>query len=222
MRSEVAVNEAATLIALAAMIACSASASARPVRLLSLNNELATLSKYNPCSRSPTTLLCLSFLHPSEQLCGVEDARQRSVILNITMAAAAVDVGYLAASYSAPEATFHSLLTAPTVELVQSLLTHVEAKARAYDDLQSEKLRSDVELETAVQSGERRARALKAAAEKAQKEAEELRQKAAQEGSCAITVIAPPYMLIHPHRECPAAGREGAARPPDHKHQLGF
>ncbi|KAJ4371273.1 Protein mlp1 [Neocucurbitaria cava] len=99
------------------------------------------------------------------------------------MAAAAVDVGYLAASYSAPEATFHSLLTAPTVELVQSLLTHVEAKARAYDDLQSEKLRSDVELETAVQSGERRARALKATAEKAQKEAEELRQRATQEES---------------------------------------
>ncbi|CAO2655700.1 Nn.00g045030.m01.CDS01 [Neocucurbitaria sp. VM-36] len=97
------------------------------------------------------------------------------------MAAAAVDVGYLAASYSVPETTFHSLLSEPTVELVQSLLTQIEVKARAYDDLQSEKIRTDVELEAAVQSGEQRARALKATAEKAQNEAKELRQKVAQE-----------------------------------------
>jgi nucleoprotein TPR len=98
------------------------------------------------------------------------------------MAAVAVDVGYLAASYSIPEATIHSLLSAPTVELVQSLLTQIEAKAREFEDLQSEKLKVDVELDNAVQSGEQRARTLKLAAEKAQKEAEELRQKVTQEG----------------------------------------
>ncbi|RAR08952.1 filament-forming protein [Stemphylium lycopersici] len=91
--------------------------------------------------------------------------------------AAAVDVGYLAASYSVPETTFQSLLSAPTTELVQTLLTQIEAKARAYDDLQSEKIRTHVELEAAVQGGEQRARTLKATAEKAQNEAEELRQK---------------------------------------------
>ncbi|USP81523.1 Protein MLP1 -like protein [Curvularia clavata] len=93
------------------------------------------------------------------------------------MAAATVDVGYLAASYSVPETTLQSLLSEPTVELVQTLLTQIEAKARAYDDLQSEKIRIDVELEAAVQAGEQRARSLKATAEKAQKEAEELKQK---------------------------------------------
>jgi nucleoprotein TPR len=97
--------------------------------------------------------------------------------------AAAVDVGYLAASYSVPETTLHSLLSEPTVELVQTLLIQIEAKARAYDDLQSEKIRTDVELEAAIQGGEQRARTLKATAEKAQKEAEELKKKLVQEGT---------------------------------------
>lgn len=99
------------------------------------------------------------------------------------MAAAAVDVGYLAASYSVPETTIQSLLSDPTVELVQSLLVQIEAKAREFEDLQSEKLKADVELDNAVQSGEQRARTLKAAADKAQKETAELRQKVAQEGT---------------------------------------
>jgi len=99
------------------------------------------------------------------------------------MATAAVDVGYLAASYSVPETTIQSLLSEPTVDLVQWLLVQIEAKAREFEDLQSEKLKADVELDNAVQSGEQRARALKAAADKAQKETEELRQKATQEGT---------------------------------------
>lgn len=101
------------------------------------------------------------------------------------MAAATVDVGYLAASYSVPEPTLQSLLSGPTVELVQSLLVQIEAKAREYDELKSEKLRSDVELENAIHEGETRQRALKASADKALKEVEELRQKLSQEGKCA-------------------------------------
>jgi nucleoprotein TPR len=107
------------------------------------------------------------------------------------MAAATVDAGYLAASYAVPETTLQSLLSQPTVELVQSLLTQIEAKARAYDDLQSEKVRIDVELEAAVQGGEQRARTLKATAEKAQKEAEELKKKLVQEGRDDIDTISP-------------------------------
>ena len=99
------------------------------------------------------------------------------------MAAAAVDVGYLAASYSIPETRFQSLLSEPTVELVQSLLVQIEAKAREYDDLKSEKIKVDVELEAAVQGGDTRARTLKAAADKAQKESEQLQQKLAREGA---------------------------------------
>ncbi len=97
------------------------------------------------------------------------------------MAAAAVDVGYLAASYAIPDTTIESLLSAPTIELVQSLLTQIEQKAHSYDDLQSEKIRADVELEAAVQAGEQRARTLKTAADAARKEAGELQQKLTQE-----------------------------------------
>lgn len=99
------------------------------------------------------------------------------------MAAPAVDVGYLAASYSVPETTLQSLLSGPTVELVQSLLVQIEAKAREHDDLQSEKIKVDVELEAAVQDGDGRARTLKAAADRAQKEAAQLQQKLAREGA---------------------------------------
>ena len=100
------------------------------------------------------------------------------------MAAAAVDVGYLAASYAVPETNLESLLSAPTIELVQSLLVQLEAKARQYDDLRSEKLRSEVELETALRDTESRARTLKATADKAVKDADELRQQLAQQGRC--------------------------------------
>jgi nucleoprotein TPR len=96
--------------------------------------------------------------------------------------AAAVDVGYLAASYSVPETTIQSLLSTPTTELVQSLLAQIEAKARDFEDLQSDKLKAEVELDNAVQAGDQRARTLKTAADKAQTEAAELRQKLAQEG----------------------------------------
>lgn len=99
------------------------------------------------------------------------------------MAAAAVDVGYIAASFEIPESTLRSLLSAPTVELVQSLLLQIEAKVRDYDDLKSEKIKVDVELEAAVQGGDARARSLKAATDKAQKETEQLQQKLAREGA---------------------------------------
>ncbi|KAL1600410.1 Protein mlp1 [Paraconiothyrium brasiliense] len=98
------------------------------------------------------------------------------------MAATAVDVGYIAASYAIPERSIQSLLSEPNVELVQSLLVQIEAKAREYDELQSEKLRADIENETTVRAGEARARALQATADRAVKDAEELRQQLAQKG----------------------------------------
>lgn len=100
------------------------------------------------------------------------------------MAATAVDPGYIAASYAVPETSIQSLLAEPTVELVQSLLTQIEAKAREFDELQSEKLRADIENETAVRAGEARIRTLQATADKAVKDADELRQQLAQKGTC--------------------------------------
>lgn len=98
------------------------------------------------------------------------------------MAAPAVDVGYVAASYAVPETNIQSLLAEPTVELVHSLLVQIEAKAREFDNLQSEKLRADIENEAAVRAGEARARTLQATADKAVKDAEELRQQLARKG----------------------------------------
>lgn len=110
------------------------------------------------------------------------------------MAAAAIDIDYLAASYSVPETDIQSALAEPSVELVRSILAHVEAKAREFDDIRSEKLRSDVELEAAVHSADTRARTLKATADKAVKEADELREKLAHEGITPRRAIRPRAM----------------------------
>jgi nucleoprotein TPR len=137
------------------------------------------------------TRLSFVFLFTGDNRSTLEDARRYPINPLHNMAAATVDVGYLAASYTVPETTLQSLLSEPTIDLVQSLLTQIEAKARAYDDLQSEKIRTDVELGAAVQGGEQRARMLKATAEKAQKEAEELKQKLVQEGRDGTVTISP-------------------------------
>jgi nucleoprotein TPR len=105
------------------------------------------------------------------------------------MAAAAVDVGYLAASYSVPASTLQSLLSTPTIELVQSLLVQIEVRARGYDDLKSDKLRSDLELENIVRGNETRQKALKATADKALKELEELRAKYSEQGTSNMSGI---------------------------------
>ena len=98
------------------------------------------------------------------------------------MAAATIDTPYIAASFNVPEPTIQSLLDNPTVELVQVLLEQLESKAREYDAISADKLRSDVGLENAVRTGEARARALKASLDKALKEVEELRTKVNNEG----------------------------------------
>lgn len=102
------------------------------------------------------------------------------------MAAATIDTPYIAASFNVPEPTLHSLLEAPTVELVQVLLEQLESKAREYDSITAEKLRSDVELENAVRTGEVRARALKSSLDKALKEVEQLRTKINDEGKFVL------------------------------------
>ena len=61
-----------------------------------------------------------------------------------------IDVSYIAASYPVPETTFQSLLAKPTVELVQSLLVQIKARAREYNNLNSEKIKVDVKLEAAL------------------------------------------------------------------------
>ncbi|KAF4312817.1 Prefoldin [Botryosphaeria dothidea] len=97
------------------------------------------------------------------------------------MATAAIDTAYIAAAYSVPEPTLQTLLDAPTTELVQQLLAKIESRAHEFDEVKAEKLRSDVELENAVRTGDSRARALKASVDKNLKELEEVRKKLNEE-----------------------------------------
>lgn len=104
------------------------------------------------------------------------------------MAAATVDTAYLAASYSISETTIASLLDSPTRELVQSLLQQLEIKAKEFEQVQAEKLRSDVELENAVRGTESRTRSLKASVDKGLKENAELRTKLNDAGTSSGTL----------------------------------
>lgn len=98
------------------------------------------------------------------------------------MAAAAVDLGYLSTHLGVPETTLSTVTTNPSVDLVNSVLEAVIAKAREYDTLYSEKLQVDIELENAVRSTEARCQSFKATADKALKDVEEIRQKLQDEG----------------------------------------
>src|SRR5690349_18134729 len=96
--------------------------------------------------------------------------------------AAVVDVGYLSSHLGVAQETITTAASEPTAELVQAILAAVVVKAREYDDLYSDKLQVDIELENAVRGSEARCQSFKATAEKALKEVEELRRKLQQEG----------------------------------------
>ncbi|PGG99072.1 hypothetical protein AJ79_08706 [Helicocarpus griseus UAMH5409] len=93
------------------------------------------------------------------------------------MATAAVDIPFLSSHYSIPETTLTSLSQSPTVELVNQLLSSISTKARETEELKSDKLRLDVELENAVRSGESKVKVLKNSVEKGLAEITSLRSK---------------------------------------------
>jgi nucleoprotein TPR len=95
--------------------------------------------------------------------------------------AVAVDAAYVAGHLGLDEPIITSLTTAPTVELVASLLQAVEAKARDYDDLFAQKLQADIELENAIRTSETRTASAQNVRETALKEVEEARQTLREE-----------------------------------------
>lgn len=97
-------------------------------------------------------------------------------------AAVAVDFAYLSTHLGVPENTLSTVATAPTVDLVTAVLQAVAAKAHEFENLYSEKLQVDIELENAVRSSEARCQTSKATADKALKDVEELRKKLQHEG----------------------------------------
>ena len=98
------------------------------------------------------------------------------------MAAEVLDAQYLSSYCELPTETITTLLDAPTADLVRSLLHNVAHRAREHEETRSENLRLSVELESAVRTGESKARVLKSSVDKGLKEAAELRQKLQSEG----------------------------------------
>ncbi|KAI1806249.1 hypothetical protein F4811DRAFT_511209 [Daldinia bambusicola] len=93
------------------------------------------------------------------------------------MAAAEVDLGYLATHLGMPEDNLTTVVTDPTADLVKAVLSAVAAKGHDFDALFTQKLQLEVELETSVRSAEAQRDASNETAKKALKDVEELRQK---------------------------------------------
>ena len=93
-----------------------------------------------------------------------------------------LDLQHLASYCSLPQDNLQTLLDAPTVDLVKSLLHTVTERAREHEQTNSENLKLSVELENAVRGGETKTRVLKNSIDKGLKEAAELRQKLQSEG----------------------------------------
>lgn len=104
------------------------------------------------------------------------------------MAAATIELPYISSHYSIPESTLTTLTQAPTVDLVNQLLESITKKARDYDDLKSDKLRVEVELENAVRSSDSKTKVLKNSVEKGHTEVEELRKKQHELGKYLLPV----------------------------------
>lgn len=97
------------------------------------------------------------------------------------MAAAEVDLSYLSSHAGVLEPDLEAVVTAPTPDLVKSILGAILAKLR---DLEQEKFQLEIELEGAIRGSESRCEQFKATADKALKEVDEVRQKLQNEGEC--------------------------------------
>ncbi|KAI3333774.1 hypothetical protein F4824DRAFT_490699 [Ustulina deusta] len=97
------------------------------------------------------------------------------------MAAAGVDVGYLATHLGMPETNISGAISDPTADLVNAILAAVATRAHEFDTLFSQKLQLEVELETSVRGAEARRDASNETAKKALKDLEDIRQKLNQE-----------------------------------------
>lgn len=106
-----------------------------------------------------------------------------------TMADTAVQLPYLSVHYEIPESTLSSLTQAPTVDLVNQLLVSITKKAHAFDELKSDKLRLEVELENAVRSNESKVKVLKNTIEKGHTEVQELRKSLQESGNHCLASI---------------------------------
>ena len=98
------------------------------------------------------------------------------------MASATVEIPFLASHYGIAEDILTTLSQAPTVDLVNQLLESITVKARESDELKSDKLRLEVELENAVRASESKIKVLKGSVEKGLNETATLRTRLQESG----------------------------------------
>jgi nucleoprotein TPR len=101
--------------------------------------------------------------------------------------ATSVDIGYLSTYLHVPQPTLHALVDAPTAELVKAVLEAITVKANEHEELQSDKIRLDIELENAVRVSESRSQGLKATVDKSLQDVNELREKLNSEGMRSLS-----------------------------------
>ena len=99
------------------------------------------------------------------------------------MAVSDLDVPLLSSFCSIPQASVNTLLDAPTADLVQNLLRNISVKIREYDSLESQRLRSSVELEAAVRGQETKNKNLKTQLERSHQEFTDLQEKLQAQGN---------------------------------------
>jgi nucleoprotein TPR len=98
------------------------------------------------------------------------------------MAETAIQLPHISSHYGVSESTLTTLRQAPTVELVDQLLQSINKKAHEFDELKSDKLRLEVELENSVRSNESKVKVLKASVDKGHAEVSDLRRKLHESG----------------------------------------
>ncbi|KAI5302939.1 hypothetical protein KEM56_000199, partial [Ascosphaera pollenicola] len=117
--------------------------------------------------------------------------------------AAAVDIPFLSSHYSVPDTTLTTLTQNPTIELVNELLTSITAKAREDGNLKSDKLRLEVELETAIRTSDSKVKVLKNNAQKHLAEVSNLRNKLQEAGKYSSNHLFFFFFCTAPRRVLP-------------------
>ena len=95
-----------------------------------------------------------------------------------------VDIESLSAFSSVPQTDISTLLTQPTVDLVTSFLGSISQRAKDCEQVKSQKVRLEVELEQSVRTRESKVKLFKNSAEKALAEVSKLRADLQASGWC--------------------------------------
>lgn len=95
------------------------------------------------------------------------------------------------------ESHLSSLIASPTADLVKSLLQSIELKARDYEQVKTQKVRLEVELETSVRTSESKVKALKKSVEKGLAESSKLRIDLQNSGMLLLEIQSHVYRADH-------------------------